>query len=223
MKTVKLNYLLLLILIGSCKSDQKIDISDGFESQKLSQIWSSVRIIPGALEIQSKIVRSGQYAAKITLNPNDQVDDEKGTILERSELLEAPKYTSVEDSNYSYAFSIFLPGDFPIVPTWLVIAQWKQYFKSNNCNPDNPILALRYESGEFSITLKTGPKKTILYRQIDDIRNMCLNFKFQIRFSREPQGRIIALLNGQKIIDYSGITAKTGCLDHIWPVQLQLY
>lgn len=66
---------------------------------------------------------------------------------------------------------------------------------------------MRYESGEFNITLKTGPKKLVLYTRTDDIRNKWLDFKFQIRFSREQQGRIIASLNDQKIIDYPGITA----------------
>jgi hypothetical protein len=59
-----------------------IDVHDGFESNDLSPIWSNKKFLPGAFEIQSTHVRSGFSSAKITLNPGDQIDEEKGTILE---------------------------------------------------------------------------------------------------------------------------------------------
>ncbi len=191
----------------SCNPHQMIDISDGFESKKLSNLWRSDKFIPGSLEIQSRVVKSGKSAVQITLNPGDQIEDEKGTILERAEIMESRKYTSIEDSVYTYEFSFFLSADFPIVPTRLVIAQWKQDCKSGKCNPANPIIAMRYSSGGLNITLQTGPEKIILYSQTDDIRKQWLDFKFKIRFSRQHNGFIFASLNDQKIIDYSGITA----------------
>lgn len=200
---------LLILTASACNSDKILDITDGFESNELSHIWRSDKFVPGALDFQSKIVRSGKSAAKITLNPGDQINNEKGTILERAEIMEASKFTSIENSTYLYEFSLFLPADFPVVPSRLVIAQWKQKCRANDCDPDNPVIAVRYASGELDITLQTGPNKTILYSQTDDIRDKWLDFKFQICFSRQERGRIIASMNDQRIIDYTGITAYT--------------
>jgi len=199
---------IIFILLGpACKEQNFPKISDGFESKKLSNIWRSDKFIPGDLEIQSNIVKSGKYAAKLTLHPGDQIDDEKGTILERAEIMEARKFISVEDRLYAYKFSLFLPAEFPVDSTRLVIAQWKQDCKSGKCDPGNPIIAFRFSSGKLDITLQTGPEKTVLYSLPNDIRNQWLDFKFTIRFSRQQNGLIKAYLNNQKIIDYSGITA----------------
>jgi hypothetical protein len=143
----------------------------------------------------------------ITLHPGDQLEEEKGTILERAELMEARELTSLEDSTYSYSFSMFLPQDFPIVPARLVIAQWKQHCPSGNCSKSNPVLALRYQAGEFRVTLHAGPKTQTLFRTKDEIRGKWLDFTFLIRFSRGEGGRIKASLNGREIADYTGVTA----------------
>jgi hypothetical protein len=200
---------ILSTLILSCKQHPIRNTSDGFESKKLTNFWRSDKLIPGSFEFQSRIVKSERSALRITLNPGDQIDDEKGTILERSEIMENRKHFILENAVYEYEFSLFLPEDFPIVPTRLVIAQWKQECISDTCNPDNPIIAFRYSSGEFIITLQTAPEKIILYSHIGEIRNQWMDFKFKIRFSRQQNGFIQASLNNSQIIDYSGITAYT--------------
>jgi hypothetical protein len=203
----RVSSILFILTFVACSSNRLIDVHDGFESNELSPIWSNKKFLPGAFEIQSTHVRSGFSAAKITLNPGDQIDDEKGTILERAELMEARSFMSAEDLNYSYSFSLFLPQDFPIVPTRLVIAQWKQDCKSENCHPENPVIALHYESGELKVTLQVGPKKITLYSQTEGIVNNWLDFRFEILFSRDQHGRIKAWLNDQQIVDYKGVTA----------------
>ena len=200
---------LIIALLGltTCKPDKMADIKDDFESGSLSRIWSSDKFIPGALSFQSEFIRSGKKAARIIIHKGDQIDEEKGTILERAELKESKRLFSIENSNYEYSFSIFLPPDFPIVPTRVVISQWKQNCQSGDCNPDSPVIALRFVSGEFYITLQTGPKQNILFRQKETILNQWLDFKFNIRFSRIQDGGIKAWLNSKQIIDYKGITA----------------
>ena len=200
-----LTYCLLTSLGG--QSHQPIDVYDGFESPALGKLWSAERSLPGAVEIQSEVVRSGKRAAAITLHPGDQLEDEKGTVLERAELMEARELTSVEGSAYSYAFSLFLPRDFPVVPTRLIIAQWKQYCPSGKCGKDNPVLALRYQAGELRVTLHAGPKTKTLFSTRADIRGQWLDFAFLIRFSRGDDGRVQASLNGRPIADYTGLTA----------------
>jgi hypothetical protein len=196
-------------------------IQDDFESDSLQSIWTKEKFIPGALEIQSIHVRSGEKAAKLTLHQGDQIDKEKGSNLERAELREPKSLMAKEDGNYSYSFSLFLPSDFPIVPTRLVIAQWKQNCQSGNCDPNNPVIALRYESGVFRITLQVGPEKTTLYSQTESILNKWMDFRFNIRFSRNQDGRISAWMDNNEIIDYKGVTAYSETFGY--PVQGNFY
>lgn len=207
MKVTVIIGVLIMFFLTSCHSNIQTEVMDSFESDIPDGIWTRDKFIPGAFEIQSDYVRSGKSAAKLILHQGDQIEEEKGTILERAELREPKKLMSQENLNYSYSFSIFLPPDFPIVPTRLVIAQWKQSCESGTCDPNNPVIALRYESGEFRITLQAGPEKITLYSQQETIINYWLDFKFNIRFSRNQDGCILAWLNGKEIINYEGMTA----------------
>jgi len=206
MKKTKLILIICTLILPSCHSNRDVNIYDGFETSSLSKIWSAKKLVTGALEIQPLIFRAGKNSAKITLHHGDQIDEEKGSPYERSELMESKKLWALEDSSYSYSFSIFIPQSFPIVPTRLVIAQWKQRCPIENCYPNNPVIAIQYIAGELLVT-HFGPDKAILYKTKEDIRNQWLDFRFQIRFSRQPSGQIKAWLNNQKIIDYQGINA----------------
>jgi hypothetical protein len=73
------------------------------------------------------VVTAGKGAVKIILRPGDQIAQEKGSELERAVLEESRRLWSVEDSAYAYSFSVFVPPEFPIGSTRLVIAQWKQF------------------------------------------------------------------------------------------------
>jgi hypothetical protein len=190
----------------ACQSDGYKSTYDGFETAKSSDVWETTTCIDGAVEMQSEFVRAGKSAPRIVLGPGDQIDKEKGTMLERAELLQASRLWAREDSTYLYSFSMFLPQDFPIVPTRLVIAQWKQRCPSDNCHPDNPILALRYSSNELTITHKVAEEEDVLYRASKDIRGKWLDFRFHLRFSK-ANGVIKAWLNDEAIIDYQGPNA----------------
>jgi hypothetical protein len=207
----------IMMFLFSCKSSTQSEIRDNFESGSLDKVWSGDKLIPGALEFQSAVARSGNMAAKITLRQGDQIEEEKGTELERAELKEPKKLMSIENISYSYSFSIFLPPDFPIVPTRLVIAQWKQNCADGNCDPDNPVIALRYESGVLRVTLQTGPEKIILFTMNESMLNKWNDFNFRIRFSRNNDGLIFATLNGEEIIDFKGITAYTESYGYPFP------
>ena len=121
--------------------------------------------------------------------------------------MEANSLFSVEDVKYEYQFSLFLPDSFPILPVRLVIAQWKQYCPMCTCSEYSPILAVRYKSGKLFITLQTDSVRQTLYELNDEIRNRWLDFKFQIRFSKQSDGEVKAFLNNQEIVNYKGITS----------------
>lgn len=208
---------LFLSMNAYSQSNRLTEIRDNFESDSLSTLWSNDKFLPGAVEFQSEHIRSGKKAIKITLRGGDQIEEEKESIFERAELKELKKLCSQEDSLYAYSFSLFLPEDFPNVKTRLVIAQWKHNCQSGNCDPDNPVIALRFVSGELCVTLQTGPERRTLYRLSEDVLNKWMDFKFQIRFSRNQNGIINASLNNKTIIDYKGVTAYTENYGYPYP------
>jgi hypothetical protein len=188
-----------------------IDVYDGFETASLSKLWSADRFEPGAVEMQTNIVRAGHGAAKITVHARDKfeagINGNKDS--ERAELREGTKQlVSKENVNYEYSFSEFIPTNFPIVPVRLVLAQWKQYCpEGGNCSDDSPVVAIRYVSGVLKITHQTGPHQTTLFETKDEARGRWLDFKFQIRFTTNETGRVKAWLNGKPVIDYTGVNA----------------
>jgi hypothetical protein len=159
--------------------------------------------------MQSAIVHQGHGTIKITLHEGDRYEagNDSSKVSERDELAEARNLVSKEHNSYEYAFSMFIPADFPIVPTRLVIAQWKQ--KCDNeaiCGDDSPVLALRYVNGVLFITIRTGAHDQTVYRATQDIRNKWTNFRFQTNFSRTDNGFVRAWVNEQQVLDYKGKT-----------------
>lgn len=165
-------------------------------------------MVPEAFSIQSSIVRNGHSAAKITIHSGDVFEKGigKSKDSERDELCEADKLMSEEGKLYEFQFSLFLPDSFPIVPTRLVIAQWKQFCGGKNiCSDDSPVMAIRYVSGRLYITLQNDSSKNIIYQTTEEVRNKWLDFKFQVRFSRQRNGIVEGWLNEQPIIHFKGI------------------
>jgi len=124
--------------------------------------------------------------------------------------LEASQLVSKEDVTYEYSFSMYLPADFPIVPTRLVIAQWKQDCDAHaNCEDDSPVVALRYISGVLRITqqLERGRPSKVLFERREDLRGKWNDYRFQIRFSPRASGLVRAWIGGEPVVDYQGVTA----------------
>lgn len=205
--------LLPLAALGAEKTDARtngISLYDGFESAPLNTIWETRRLVPSALEFQSNVVHTGKGALKITVHPFDKKEvHPNGVYTERDELLEAKQFNARENESYEHSFSMFMPADFPIVPTRLVIAQWKQFCPlEKKCSKGHPVLAIRYVDGVLTLTQTFGQTKKILYEEKGEFRNRWLNFRFQVRFSSRDNGRIKAWMDGKQIVDYTGATAN---------------
>jgi len=215
MSTGKRNILILFISTGLIYQNQ-VDVYDNFEASALRNIWNSSRMEAKSFEFQSRIVREGRSAAKITLRTGDVVEPGNDSSLasERDELEEADYLVCREGIKYEYQFSLFLPDSFPIVSTRLIIAQWKQKCPRRLCSDDSPVLAIRYQSGKLFITLTTDSGRRRLYELNDKIRNRWLDFKFQVRFSNQSDGEIEAFLNDKNIITYKGITGYSEQRDY---------
>jgi hypothetical protein len=84
------------------------EIYDGFEARDLSDIWNTSKFEPGAVVIQSEMVRAGKSAAKITIRQGDRydaADPSTGTKEnERDELLERKNLSAREEKTWSYAW-----------------------------------------------------------------------------------------------------------------------
>lgn len=186
---------------------------DGFEAPALSSLWRTDKLVAGALVLQTEVVRAGHQAVRLTIHPGDHLDaantpdNHSNDANERDELQEANKLKSAEGEAAAYAFSLFLPKDFPVVPTRLVLAQWKQENDHATAKGNNPVIALRYESGELSVSVQTGPKKTVLFRTTAEIRGHWLDLIFQIRFRRQPDGFVRVWLDGKEVLQFTGQTA----------------
>jgi hypothetical protein len=198
----------IIIAVTGCRN-RVINVSDSFDKPGLSSIWSTDRMEKQSFEIQSKIVHNGTGAAKITLRTGDVHEEGQGNDkpTERDELLEATRLLSLEGAEYEFKFSMFLPDTFPISPVRLVVAQWKELCVGDSCHNDSPVVAMRYSSGVFSITLQTSDHRTNLYECSDEIRNRWIDFRFLIRFSTGQDGKLIAYMDDKEIVKYNGITS----------------
>jgi hypothetical protein len=187
-----------------------IDVYDGFETPNLGDLWETDKFEPGAVTMQSEIVRAGHTAAKIVLRSHDKfepgVDGDRDS--ERAELTEASRLISLEGRTYEFSFSMFLPLDFVVVPTRLVLAQWKQDCHGHSpCANASPVVAIRYSSGTLQITHQTAEHRTSLYETREDVRGRWNDFRFRIRFTPRDDGLLQAWHNGRAVVDYHGVNA----------------
>jgi hypothetical protein len=198
--------LICFLLTAGIAAKAQLPVHDNFEGKTLSKLWDTSRFEKGAVVMQSEIVKSGHGAAKITLHQGEKYEAGNDSSLEseRAELLEARKLVSKEDKSYGYAFSMFIPNDFPIVPTRLVIAQWKQYCGGGICDDDSPVLALRYTRGILQITIQTGPHRTVMYETTGELRGKWIDFKVDADFSRTTNGFVKVWINGAPVLNYNG-------------------
>ncbi len=197
-----------IIICTNCRRTQ-INVHDDFESPKLNKIWSAKRMERHSFKIQSCHVKTGKSAAEITLRTGDVVETAtvRDKASERDELMETYSLFSIEGTKYEYQFSMFLPDSFPIRPVRLIIAQWKQFCPACKCSEYSPVLAVRYFSGKLFITLQTDSDRQTLYELNKEIRNCWLDFKFQIRFSRQNDGEVKVFLDDNEIVNYKGKTS----------------
>ncbi len=195
-----------LLVLCFIRQRKGIHVYDGFESGGLGSNWSEWRLAPGSFRVQSNVVRAGRSAGEITVHAGDRHEaaSDDGNATERDELMEAWYLVAHMHRTYRYSFSLFLPADFPNVPTRLVLAQWKQLCEWPRCRPDNPVLAIRYQNGELAVARQDDRAKSILYSTKQESRGRWLDFRFETRFSRGEDGQIDIWLNGEPIAHYKG-------------------
>jgi hypothetical protein len=202
------------------------EIYDGFEEPSLNNVWETRRFVEGAVHLQGTVVRAGRGAAEITVRAGDKFEAgiEGKSDSERAELLESRALISKTHTTYEYAFSMFFPQTFPVVPTRLVIAQWKQHCPEGQaCSDDSPVLAIRYISGALRITQDIGKKFIVLWEEKSEFRGRWLDFRVQVRFSPETDGLVNAWLGDRKLVSFRGVTANASNESTGYPVPAYFY
>ena len=192
---------LLVVAWGAVAS--AASAADGFESGTLSPLWKTHRVKPGSATVQREIVRSGTYALRLDLHEGDMAGrGGDGEVTERAEIQEADGLWARFGESYEYGFSLYVPPDFPIVDTRLVIGQWKQ--DCEDCSKNrSPIIAQRFRRGVFFVTIETPEGRRPIYRHPQSILGHWLDVRYRIRFAWS-EGAVTLWLNGARVAEYHG-------------------
>ncbi len=178
-------------------------VVDGFETGTLGPLWRTHRVTPGGVTVQREIVRSGAYALRFDLHQGEIAGvGGDGEATERAELQEANGLWARFGETYEQRFSMYVPPDFPIVDTRLVVGQWKQACEDCSKNR-SPIIAQRYRRGVFFVTIETPKGRTTIYQHPQSILGQWLDLRYRIRFAWSD-GRVALWLNGVPVADYQG-------------------
>jgi hypothetical protein len=155
---------------------------------------------------------SGEETLRFELRKGDSWLS-RGGSSHRAEIetRERPQMNSVR----WYRFSLMLPQDFPIEDNRLVLAQWHGVDKNYLGEPArSPVLAFRYSSGEFSITMRHSAERIV--RDADAVPSKKLfvtksfplnewnDFVVQAKWAYTEDGFINVWWNGKQIVEYHG-------------------
>jgi hypothetical protein len=191
--------LIILFLLLTC-STQK-EIKSDFEGGKIDKIWKLKKLSKDSFQVQNRIVRSGKKAMKFSLlRGMKEGIGADGNITERVEIKERKRFHAKLGQDHLYQFSFYLPKDFPILKTRLVIGQWKQEGKNS------PLVAQRFVGGRFFITISNpNGKKTILKLSESESRRLLgkwIDVEYLIRFAVDD-GRVEVKFGTHKV-SYQG-------------------
>jgi Polysaccharide lyase len=194
--------LTVLFLVASAVAASAETIVDGFEEGALGPLWW-LRAEPGRVTVQREVVRSGASALRVEVREGDLAGvGGDGEATERTEIQLARERWARFGETHEYAFSMYVPPDFPIADVRLVTSQWKQI--CNDCAKSrSPIVAQRYRRGELRITIETPQGRQTIFRRPGLLQGRWLDLRYRIRFHL-TDGAVTAWLDGAQVVDYRG-------------------
>jgi hypothetical protein len=122
-----------------------------------------------------------------------------GMDTERTEVQEAT--ASRFGKTHEYAFSMYVPADFPILDNRLVTAQWHQ--RCIACLQRRPIVVQRFRRGVLAVTIDSAAGRTTAYRHAGTIQGGWVDLRDRIRFGL-TEGAVAVWLDGTQVVDYKG-------------------
>ena len=194
----------LLAMLSSAVSCSHTGLEDNFVVNR-APFWRSGSKSGDSAPWSSAIRFEGRNAYRFEVKKGDnQTRSDKKNGTERSEIyLDPDQNGDLIGKETWYSFGIFIPNDFPLTETRVVVGQWKSDDKDGSSN--SPSISNRFKSGVFSIKLKTqqgerefpvplfkiGKWNDLIYRIILSPTN----------------GELDVWLNNQQVISFRGPTA----------------
>jgi hypothetical protein len=195
-------WLAALLLLLSAAAVSAEPVTDGFETETLGSLWNPRFVTPGRVSVQREVVHSGAAALRVETHEGDvPMVGSDGAESERTEVQEADGLNPRFGETHEYAFSMYVPADFPIVDTRLVTAQWHQ--RCLVCLKRSPIVAQRFRRGVFTITVDSVAGRTTVYRHPKSIQGQWVDLRYRIRFGL-TDGAVAVWLDGVPVVDYTG-------------------
>jgi Polysaccharide lyase len=190
----------LLLLLSAVASAEPV--TDGFEAESLGPLWNLRLATSGRVTVQREIVHSGTGALRVEIHERDiPMVGADGVESERTEVQDADALHPRFGETHEYAFSMYVPADFPVVDIRLITAQWHQRYVA--CLKRGPVVAQRYRNGVLSITVDSASGRTTVYRHPQAIQGRWVDLRYRIRFGL-TDGAVAAWLDGAPIVDYRG-------------------
>ncbi len=197
---------LALVLLVGWAAPATVEVAGGVRladdlDGSFGPMWQLRRVRPEGLAFVPDPTGGARRVLAITLRAGDMAGD--GGATERAELSESSHVQLPIGTDVWYAFSLYLPPDFPVLDRRLVIGQWKQ--DCGNCAADHsPAIANRYRRGIFSITIDTARGRQTLFEHAGEFRGRWHRFVYHLRLVPSDDGRLQAWLDGRPAIDYRG-------------------
>jgi hypothetical protein len=193
---------LAALLLASAATVWADPVADGFETGTVGALWTT-RANADRLTVQRAIVRSGNFALRVDVREQDVAGvGGDGEQTERTEIQLVRERWARFGETHEYAFSMYIPTDFPIGDVRLVTSQWKQ--PCTDCSKNrSPIVAQRYRRGELRLTIETPQGRETILRLPGSHQGRWLDFRYRIRFHL-TDGAVTAWLDGVQVADYRG-------------------
>jgi hypothetical protein len=191
-----------LVLLAAATPASTEPVADAFETATLGPLWNLRYVTPGRVSLQRDVVHSGTGALRVEVREGDvAMVGVDGTPTERTEVQEADGLNPRFGETHEYAFSMYVPADFPVTDTRLVTAQWHQ--RCVVCLKRSPIVAQRYRRGVLYITIDSAAGRTTAYRHAQPIQGRWVDLRYRLRFGL-TDGAVAVWLDGAPVVDWKG-------------------
>lgn len=168
---------------------------------------------PYSIQRVSQPSLHGEDSLRFELRKGEAWSNKSGSRTFRTEV-DTDEYPPMKSVRW-YRLDLYLPQDFPIESNRLVLAQWHGEDKTYLGEAGrSPVLAFRYRSGHFFITLRHSAERVV--RDADAVPSTELfgtdsfplnewnDFVVQAKWSFEEDGLINVWWQGKPIIQYRG-------------------
>ncbi|MFP2900481.1 polysaccharide lyase [Corallococcus sp. 4LFB] len=168
-----------------------------FETGDLTQYSETWAVAPDRMQVQGDLVRDGNKALKVTVQPGDKPINASGN---RNELVQGTY--EPDGSEFYYKWSTLFPQDFPSSPRWQVFTQWHH----DGCCGSPP---LEFFVTNDTMNMRVGGSSGEVLWQEPVHRDQWNDFVMHVKWSSDPNVGFIELYyNGQLVVPMRNIATR---------------